>query len=317
MTGGILSSVFYRILATIPVIGFVALFVFLLLRLTPGDPALLIGGDMATGEDLERIRASLGLDRPIWSQFLLWSERVMAGDLGRSVFSGEQVTTLIAQRLEPTIALALTVVVFSVMTAVPLGVAAAWYAGSIIDRLLSVFAVLAFSVPVFLIGYFLIYEFSVKTELFPVHGYRALSEGIGPFLHHLVLPAVSLGLVYVALLARMTRSTMLEVLDQDYIRTARAKGLSGARVLFVHALRNAGGPIITTIGVGLTLLLGGVVVTESVFAIPGLGRLVVDSMLQRDYPVIQGTILFFSVLYLMINLAIDIGYVLLDPRIRK
>ncbi len=305
-----------RLLATIPVMVVVALFVFALLHLSPGDPAAVIAGDYASPADVERIRHKLGLDNPIHVQLGIWLWNVVRGDLGTSIFSGLPVTKLIGQRLEPTLALTVTTMLIAVLIAVPMGVIAAWTAGTWVDRLVMVIAVLGFSLPVFWLGFLLIYGFSLQLELLPVQGYVSYKEGIIPFLRHLVLPSFTLGLVYLALIARMTRASMLEVMREDYIRTAHAKGLKPHVVLIWHGLKNAALPIVTIIGVGVALLIGGVVVTESVFAIPGLGRLTVDAILHRDYPVIQGIILVFSGVYVLINLVVDILYTFLDPRIR-
>ncbi|HXH13659.1 MAG TPA: ABC transporter permease [Alphaproteobacteria bacterium] len=305
-----------RILATIPVMAVVALFVFSLLRLTPGDPAAVIAGDYASPQDVERIRQKLGLDKPVHIQFGIWIGHLLRGDLGTSIFSGMPVTTLIAQRLEPTLALTTFTMLIAIVTAIPLGVVAAWKAGTWIDRGVMLFAVLGFSLPVFWLGFLLIYTFAINLAALPVQGYVTISQGVGPFLRHLVLPGMTLGLVYMALIARMTRASMLEVLQEDYIRTAHAKGARPGVVLLRHALKNASLPVVTIIGVGFALLIGGVVVTESVFAIPGLGRLTVDAILHRDYPVIQGVILVVSAAYVFINLLVDLSYVVLDPRIR-
>lgn len=305
-----------RLLATIPVMVVVALFVFALLHLSPGDPAAVIAGDYASPADVERIRHKLGLDNPIHVQLGIWLWNVVRGDLGTSIFSGLPVTKLIGQRLEPTLALTVTTMLIAVLIAVPMGVIAAWTAGTWIDRLVMVIAVLGFSLPVFWLGFLLIYGFSLQLELLPVQGYVSYKKGIIPFLRHLILPSFTLGLVYLALIARMTRASMLEVMREDYIRTAHAKGLKPHVVLIWHGLKNAALPIVTIIGVGVALLIGGVVVTESVFAIPGLGRLTVDAILHRDYPVIQGIILVFSGVYVLINLIVDILYTFLDPRIR-
>lgn len=305
-----------RILATIPVMGVVALIVFLMLRLSPGDPATVIAGDYASPADIARIRAQLGLDRPIFVQFGDWILRLLGGDLGISIFSNLPVAKLIGQRIEPTLMLSLATLILAVGIAVPLGVVAAWKAGTWVDRAIMMFSVLGFSVPVFVFGYILIFGISMKLGLLPVQGYKSPSQGLWPFLSHLILPAVTLSVIYIALIARITRASMLEVLEEDYIRTARAKGQTETRVLIGHALRNAAVPIVTVIGIGIALLIGGVVVTESVYNIPGLGRLVVDAVLKRDYPIIQGVILMFSFVYILINLAIDILYTLLDPRIR-
>jgi peptide/nickel transport system permease protein len=305
-----------RILATIPVMVIVALFVFLLLHLSPGDPAAILAGDFATADDIARIRALLGLDQPLHVQFLNWLGGVLQGDLGQSIYSGLPVSRLIQQRLEPTIALSLTTMTLAVIVAVPLGVIAAWRAGTWVDRAVMALAVLGFSLPVFVLGYSLVFIGSIQTGLFPVQGYVSIRDGLRPFLWHMALPSVALGLIFVALVARMTRATMLEVLSEDYIRTAYAKGLPTGRVLRRHALKNAAVPIITTIGLGVALLIGGVVITETVFSIPGLGRLTVDAVLRGDYPVIQGVILVFSIAYVVLNLLVDISYVFFDPRIR-
>jgi peptide/nickel transport system permease protein len=305
-----------RILATIPVMAVVALFVFSLLRLTPGDPAAVIAGDYASPQDVERIRQKLGLDKPVHVQFGIWLNQLLHGDLGTSIFSGMPVTTLIGQRLEPTLALTTLTMLIAIVTAIPLGVLAAWKAGTVIDRGVMLIAVLGFSLPVFWLGFLLIYIFAINLAALPVQGYVKIGEGLVPFLRHLVLPALTLGLVYMALIARMTRASMLEVLQEDYIRTAHAKGAKPGAVLLRHALKNASLPVVTIIGVGFALLIGGVVVTESVFAIPGLGRLTVDAILHRDYPVIQGVILVVSAAYVFINLLVDLSYVVLDPRIR-
>ena len=311
-----LAYIVRRLLATIPVMGVVALFVFSLLYLTPGDPAVIIAGDFATAEDIAKIRARLGLDRPFWERFSEWAWMVVRGDLGISIFTNLPVTTLINQRVEPTAALTLTTLLVTVSLAVPMGVLAAWKAGRWLDRAVMAFAVLGFSVPIFVLAYLLIFTFSIHFDLLPVQGYTSIREGFWPWLQRLILPSVALGFTYIALIARITRASMLDVLSQDYIRTAQAKGLAAGKVLVGHALKNAAVPIITVIGIGIALLISGVVVTETVFAIPGIGRLVVDAILRRDYPIIQGVILIFSGVYVLINLAVDISYTFLDPRIR-
>jgi peptide/nickel transport system permease protein len=305
-----------RVIATIPVMAVVALFVFSLLYIAPGDPAAVIAGDQATPDDVERIRQSLGLDRPFLIRFGEWAWQILHGDLGTSIFTNLPVTTMIAQRFEPTLSLMAITLIFAVGVAVPIGVLAAWKAGTFIDRLIMAFAVFGFSVPVFVIAYLLAYLFALELEWLPVQGYTPLSEGLWPWFQNLILPAIALGCVYIALIARVTRAAMLEVLQQDYVRTARAKGIGQGGILFVHALKNAAVPIVTVIGIGIALLIGGAVVTESVFAIPGLGRLTVDAILRRDYPLIQGLVLLFSFVYVLVNLMIDLSYTLLDPRIR-
>jgi peptide/nickel transport system permease protein len=305
-----------RLLATIPVLLVVAVFVFLLLRLTPGDPAAVIAGDSATSEQIEQIRESLGLNEPLITQFGIWIGNVVRGDLGESFFFRMPVTELISQRIEPTLALALCTIVLAVAVAVPLGVLAAWRHGGWLDRALMGFSTLGFSIPVFVLGYLLIWLVSLHLGWLPVQGYKRLADGFGPFIRHLILPSITLSVIYIALIARVTRASVSEALTEDYVRTARAKGLPEWRVLIRHALANAAVPIVTVIGIGLALLIGGVVVTESVYAIPGLGRLTVDAVLARDFPTIQGVILLFSVFYVLINLAIDLAYLALDPRIR-
>lgn len=311
-----LAFIIRRIITTIPVMAFVALFVFSLLYIAPGDPAAVIAGDQASPADVERIRASLGLDRPYLIRFGEWLFRVLQGDLGTSIFTSLPVTQLIAQRIEPTVSLMVLTLIIAIVVAVPMGVIAAWKVGTWVDKAAMAFAVFGFSVPVFVVGYLLAYTFALKLDWLPVQGYTPFSQGFWPWLRNLILPAVTLGFVYIALIARITRATMLEVLQQDYIRTARSKGLGQRNILFLHALKNAAVPVITIIGIGIALLIGGAVVTESVFAIPGLGRLTVDAILRRDYPVIQGVVLMFSFVYVLVNLLIDLAYTLVDPRIR-
>ncbi len=311
-----LQLVARRILATIPVMGVVALTVFALLHLTPGDPAVIIAGDYATTQDIEKIRARLGLDRPLLTQAGIWLVSVARGDLGTSIYSGLPVTTLIGQRVGPTAALTALAMALSVAVAVPLGVLAAWRQGSWLDRIVMLFSVSGFSMPVFWLGFLLVWVFAIQGGLLPVQGYQPMAAGPWQFLRHLVLPALTLSLVYMALIARMTRASMLGVLREDYIRTAFAKGLAPRRVLLGHALKAASLPVVTIIGVGFALLIGGAVVTESVFALPGLGRLTVDAIVRRDYPVIQGVVLMVSGAYVLLNLLIDLAYVVLDPRIR-
>jgi peptide/nickel transport system permease protein len=305
-----------RVLSTLPVMAIVALFVFSLLYIAPGDPAAVIAGDQASPADVERIRANLGLDQPFLVQFGSWVWRLLHFDLGTSIFTNLPVAAMIAQRIEPTLSLMMVTLFLTIIIAVPLGVLAAWKAGTWIDRVIMAFAVFGFSVPVFVVGYILAYVFALKFDLLPVQGYTPLSQGVWPWLQNLILPSVALGCVYIALIARITRAAMLEVLQQDYIRTARAKGLGQGGILFIHALKNAAVPIVTVVGIGIALLIGGAVVTESVFAIPGLGRLTIDAILRRDYPVIQGIVLLFSFVYVLVNLLIDITYTLVDPRIR-
>jgi peptide/nickel transport system permease protein len=306
-----------RIAATLPVMAVVAAVVFSLLALSPGDPALVLAGETATAEEVAQVRAALGLDRPFLVRFAEWAGGVLRGDLGQSLFFGRPVLDLIGQRTGPTVALSLLSMLVALVLALPLGVVAAWRAGRAPDRLAMGFAVVGFSLPVFVLGYLLIFLFSVRLGLLPVQGYRPLAEGLWPFLRHLILPALTLGLVYAALIARITRAAMIEVLAQDYMRTARAKGLGVWAMLVGHGLRNAAMPIVTIVGIGFGMLISGVVVTETVFNIPGIGRLTVDAILRRDYPVIQGVVLVFSGVYVLINLAVDLSYGLIDPRVRR
>jgi len=311
-----LSFVLRRILATLPVLIIVGVIVFLMLRLTPGDPAAAIVGDSGTAADIARLRAQLGLDDSLPAQFVSWVNRLLHGNLGESYYQKQAIGTLIAQRLEPTVSLALVTIVLAVLISVPMGVLAAWRHGGWLDRTLMSLSVVGFSVPVFVVGYLAIWFFALHLHWLPTQGYSRLSEGVAPWLAKLVLPATTLAIVYVALIARVTRAAVAEALSEDHVRTARAKGLSEARVLVKHALANAAVPIVTVIGLGIALLIGGVVVTETVFAIPGLGQLTVDAVLARDYPLIQGLTLFFSVIYVLINLLVDLSYLLFDPRIR-
>ena len=311
-----LGYVARRLLATIPVMAVVAVTVFLLLRLTTGDPAAIIAGDNATAQDVAAIRTKLGLDEPIARQFVIWIGRVIQGDFGESFFFKKQVATLIAERIEPTVALAVCTLVLAVGLAVPLGVLAAWRRGTWLDRGVMGFAVLGFSVPVFVLAYLLIWLVSLKLGWLPVQGYQRIADGFGGFIERLVLPSFTLAVIYVALIARITRTSVLEVMNADYVRTARAKGLADLAVLMRHVLRNAAVPIVTVVGLGIALLIGGVVVTESVFSIPGLGRLTVDAVLARDYPTVQAVVLLFSMVYVLINLLVDLTYTFFDPRIR-
>jgi peptide/nickel transport system permease protein len=311
-----LAYVVRRLVATVFVMTFVAFFVFSLLYLTPGDPAATIAGDLATADDIARIHRQLGLDDPFLVRFGHWAWGVLQGDLGTSIFTNLPVTTLIGQRVGPTVSLTVIALIVTLSFAIPLGVIAASKVGSWIDRLVMVVAVLGFSVPSFVLAYIAILCFSVWLDWLPVQGYASLSEGFAPFIEHLILPSIVLGLIYGALIARITRAAMLEVLSQDYIRTAQAKGLTEGKVLVGHALRNAAIPIVTVIGSGIALLIGGVIVTETVFAIPGIGRLTVDAILRRDYPIIQGVTLVLSAVYVVINLLVDVSYTFFDPRVR-
>lgn len=294
----------------------VAFVVFSILYLTPGDPALILAGDSATPEMIARIRESMGLDQPMLIRFAAWFFGVLKGDLGQSIFFGVPVLELIGQRLGPTLALMILTMTIAIAIAVPLGVFAAGFHGSVVDRAAMIVSVLGFSIPVFVIGYVLAYVLGVNLRWLPIQGYVPLSDGVGPFLSRLILPSMALSAFFVALIARMTRSTLLDVLDQDFIRTARAKGVSRLGILFLHALKNAAVPVATVIGISFAMLVGGAVVIESVFAIPGIGSLTVEAIQRRDYPVIQGVVLVSSFSYVLINLTVDLLYAAFDPRIR-
>ena len=305
-----------RLLASLPVIFMVGVITFSILHIAPGDPAVLMAGEEATPEDVEKMRQALGFDRPFYVQFGVWVGNLLRGDLGTSIFSKHSIASLMAPRLQPTLSLGLIAIVLSVLIGVPMGVVAAAYVGSLTDRAAMIFAVLGFSVPVFWLGFIFIWLFAVEIRLFPAVGFVPISEGILPFLRSLTLPALANAIPFSALVARMTRSTMIEVLQEDYVRTARAKGLSGFVVIMRHALRNASIPIVTVVGLVFAALVSGAVVTETVFAIPGLGRLLVDGVVRRDYPIVQAMLMVTAVAYVFVNLIIDVFYAYLDPRIR-
>ncbi|MEH3087767.1 MAG: ABC transporter permease [Xylophilus ampelinus] len=311
-----IAFVLRRLVAALPVMAVVAAVVFAILRLTPGDPAAILAGDSATPEQLDAIRRNLGLDQPVYLQFVRWIGQLLRGDLGTSLLSGTPVLDMVGQRMGPSVALCLSTIAVAIAVAVPLGILAAWRQGRTLDRAVMALSVLGFSVPVFVTGYLLILGLSLGTGWFPVQGYKPLAEGVGPFLRSIALPTLALSTVYIALIARITRTSVIEVMNEDFIRTARAKGLGERGVLVGHALRNAAVPIVTIVGVGIAMLIGGVVVTESVFNLPGLGRLVVEAVLARDYPVIQALILLFALVYVLINLLVDVSYTVFDPRIR-
>ncbi|OSI76103.1 peptide ABC transporter [Bradyrhizobium canariense] len=305
-----------RLISTIAVMMLVGIFVFLLLRLSPGDPAAIVAGDTATPEMIASIREKLGLDDTIAVQFSRWALGILNGNFGTSIFTGRPILELITQRLEPTVSLSILTMIVSVTVGISLGINAAWRVGGVMDRVLTGFATIGFSVPVFVIGYFLVYWLANRMRWLPVQGYEPFSDGLAPWFVHLILPTVTLSFGYVALIARITRASMLEVLSEDYIRTAAAKGASTYSILFHHALKNAGVPILTVVGLGFAYLISGVVITETVFNIPGVGRLTVDAINNRDYPVIQAVLILFSGTYVLINLFVDLAYTLIDPRIR-
>ena len=305
-----------RLLMTLPVMLVVALFVYGLLDLAPGDPAVFLAGEEASLEDIARIRQTLGLDQPFYHRFTLWLLNVLQGDLGHSLFTGVPVSEMIVQRMPPTFTLMVMTLCVSVLIAIPLGALAAWRHNSSYDRGVMMIAVLSFSLPTFVVGYMLAWALGIEMQWLPVQGYVPLSQGVWSSVKTLILPTLALSSVYVALITRITRATLLETLSQDYIRTARSKGVGNQDILFRHALKNAAIPVITVIGSGVALLISGAVVTETVFSIPGLGRLTVDAILRRDYPIIQGVILLFSFLYVLVNLIIDLLYRVFDPRIK-
>ncbi len=312
MTGYIIR----RLLAMIPVLLVVALVVFAMIHIAPGDPAALIVGTHATAEKYEMIRESMGLNEPMYVQLGIWLGNLVQGDLGESLFGKTSVTKMISQRIVPTFSVAAFTLLFAMSVAIPMGILAAWKSNTWIDRSVMIFTTLGYSIPLFWLGFILMWGFAVKLNWFPAIGYVAPTENLAKYFYHMILPVFATGLVVMALIGRMTRATMIETLSEDYIRTARSKGLTETRVLLAHALRNAILPIITVCGVSLALLLGGVVVTENVFAIPGMGRLLVNALSHRDYPVIQGTVLVFAAIIAVVNLLIDLSYGLFDPRIR-
>jgi peptide/nickel transport system permease protein len=305
-----------RLLLTIPVMLVVSTTVFLLLYLTPGDPVGVILGPDATEQQKAELRARLGLDQPAYTQLLRWYVRLAQGDLGSSIFLNKTVTAAFAERLEPTIMLTILALIFGVMIGMPAGIFAARMRGSWFDLGTTVVAMAGISMPTFWIGLNLIFVFAVTLGWLPVAGYQPLSRGLWEHLRYMVMPAFTLGFAQSALLARMTRSMMLEVLSQDYIRTARAKGVAELVLLFRHALRNAVIPLVTIIGLSFALLLGGAVISEQIFNIPGVGRLLIQAVARRDYPLVQGVLMIIAGIYMCVNLLVDLTYACLDPRIR-
>jgi peptide/nickel transport system permease protein len=305
-----------RILSLLPVLAVVAVVDFIIIHLTPGDPAAVILGSDATDLDLARLREQLGLNFPIYIQFGRWLWDVLQGNLGWSIFMDMPVTQAIWQHLGPTVSLTVLAEVIAIAIAIPLGVMAAANRGTWIDQSFMSLALLGISIPSFWIGLNFILLFAVQLNWLPAAGYQPLSSGLVNHLKYLIMPAISLGIMQGALIARMTRSSLLEVLNENYIRTAEAKGLNRWIIIFKHALRNAFIPILTVIGMTFAVLIGGAVVTETVFNIPGIGKLIVTSVLRRDYVVIQGTVLMIAAAYVVINLIIDLLYVLIDPRVR-
>jgi peptide/nickel transport system permease protein len=290
--------------------------VFLLIHLIPGDPVSVMLGPDATTTQVEETRRALGLDRPLHEQLLLFYARVVRGDLGHSYFLDRPVTQALAERVEPTAVLTLSALVVAVVIGVPSGVVAAAYPGSFWDRTLMLGALLGVCIPGFWLSLNFIYLFAVRLGWLPAAGYASVFSDPVAAMRYMVLPAVSLGFNQSALIARISRSCMLETLQQDYVRTARAKGVSERVVIYLHAFRNALVPVVTVIGITMAILIGGAVVTEIVFNIPGLGRLIISAILRRDYPVVQGVVLVTAAAYVLINLGVDVVYALIDPRIR-
>ena len=309
-----------RIVLAVPVFLAVSLITFSIMQLAPGDPAaILLGGDyllFATEEDIQEARKQLGVDRPAVIQYLDWFTGFFRGDLGTSLFTGKSVGELISTRIEPTVSMILMGIFLAIVLGIPMGILAAWKANTWIDRVVMVFAVIGFAMPGFWLAFNLIWLFSVVLGWFPVFGSTQFSHGVPEFLRHLTLPAISIGTSLMALNARMTRSSVLEVLKDDFIRTARAKGLVERVVLFRHAFRAASMPIVTIVGLSFAGAVTGATLTEVVFAIPGMGRLFVGAVTDRDFPVIQGLMMIFAGAYVFINLAVDILYAYLDPRVR-
>ncbi|MET3288790.1 UNVERIFIED_CONTAM: peptide/nickel transport system permease protein [Brevibacillus sp. OAP136] len=310
------SYAFNRILSLLPVLAVVAIVSFFIIHLTPGDPASLMLGPEATQEDLANLREQLGINVPVYLQFINWSLGVLHGDLGYSIFMDMPVTQAIGDYITPTISLSIMAEVIGVLFAIPLGIAAARRRGTWMDQSFMMIALLGISIPSFWMGLAFILLFAVQLGWLPAAGYQPLSKGLLTHLSYMILPALSLGIMQGALIARMTRSSMLEVLGENYIRTAEAKGLKQRIVIYKHALRNAFIPILTVIGLSFATLIGGAVVTEMVFNIPGIGKLVINSVLRRDYAVIQGTVLMVACAYVLINLIVDLLYAVIDPRVR-
>jgi peptide/nickel transport system permease protein len=311
-----LRFILARLGGTLAVLVLVAVMVFALTRLASGDPIAVLLGDQATAEDIAQARVQYGLDKPLLTQFGYWVKEVVQGNLGQSIFLQRPVTQALAERAEPTFFLALFAVAIAALIGIPCGLVAAVWRGRVVDQILSAVAMLGASVPSFWMGLILIQIFAVWLGWFPASGYGNPGVTLFERLHHLVLPAVVLGVLNSALIIRFTRASVLDILNEDYVRTARSKGLSERVVILKHVLRNALVPIVTVLGLTVALMIGGAVVTETVFNLPGVGNLVVRAVLRRDYPVIQGALLVIAAIYVLINLLIDLIYMLVDPRIR-
>ncbi len=305
-----------RLLTMIPVLLLVSVLVFSLIHLIPGDPAVSILGEEATPQAVAALRAKLGLDQPIPVQYAKWLGSVLRGDLGRSIRSNQPVSEAIAERLPVTVELAILSIAISLSIAIPAGIVAAMRRNSVLDAGSTFLALLGVSLPNFFLAILLILVFGVQLQVLPPFGYQPITQGLGGNLQRMILPAITLGTALAAIVTRMMRSSLLEVLDQDYIRTARAKGLREGRMIQAHALKNALMPVVTIVGLQIGGLLGGAIITESIFVLPGIGRLLVDAIFQRDFPLVQGVVLFVSLAFLFSNFAVDIVYAYLDPRIR-
>jgi peptide/nickel transport system permease protein len=308
--------IFQRLFGMIVVMFLVVTIVFVIVRVTPGDPAAVMLGPDATSQDIADLRTQLGLDRSLGVQYVYYMGQLLRGDLGQSIFLNMPVTSALLDRAEPTFFLTLFSLLIASAIALPIGIYAAYRRGSIFDQAATALAMLAASIPSFWLGLIMMQVFAVRFDLFPVSGYGGPGSTFAERMYHLTLPAFALGIVSSALVLRFTRASMLDVLGDDYIRTARAKGLIERRVILKHALKNALIPILTVIGLTAAVLVSGAVVTETVFGLPGIGNLVVSAVLRRDYPVIQGALLVIAALYVLINFAIDMLYLLVDPRVR-
>ncbi len=311
-----LRYIFQRLMGMIVVMAIVVTIVFVIVRVTPGDPAAVMLGPEATQEDIAALRSRLGLDQSLGLQYVYYIGQLLQGDLGQSIFLNQPVTSALAERAEPTFFLTLFSIVIACAIALPIGIYAAYRRGSFVDQAATTLAMLAASIPSFWLGLILIQVLAVRLGWFPVSGYGGPGSSFADRMYHLTLPAIALGVVSSALILRFTRASMLDVLGDDFIRTARAKGLGERRVVMKHALKNALIPILTIIGLTAAVLISGAVVTETVFGLPGVGNLVVSAVLRRDYPVIQGALLVIAALYVLINFAIDMLYLLVDPRVR-
>lgn len=305
-----------RLFALIPVLFVVSLVIFLIIHITPGDPATVMLGESATAQDISVLREQLGLNLPLHQQYVEWIVKVFQGDLGESFFMKESVMQSILSHLSPTISLAILAQLVALVIAIPIGIKAAVRRGTTTDQTIMGFSLLGMAVPSFLLALFLILLVGVKLQWLPVAGYKPLEQGLWTHLKYLILPAISLGAIQAALITRMTRSSMLEVLTTNYIKTARAKGVKERGVIYKHALRIAFLPILTVIGQTFGGLITGAVVTESIFNIPGIGQLIINSVERRDYAVIQGVVLFVTTAYVLINLIVDVLYGIIDPRVR-